>query len=161
MKQSIRALIVSAACLFAGFGAVAAFAHDFTVGSLKIDHPWTRATPKGAAVAGGYLKITNNGTVADKLIGGTFVNAGRFEVHEMKTENGVALMRPLAAGLEIKPGQTVELKPGSFHLMFMDLKTPVEQGKRVKGTLVFEKAGTVEVEYAVEAIGSAPGGHHH
>ena len=153
MKQSIRALIVSAACLWAGSLGSAAFAHDYAVGSLKIDHPWTRATPKGAAVAGGYLKITNNGTVADKLIGGTFVNAGRFEVHEMKTENGVALMRPLAAGLEIKPGQTVELKPGSFHLMFMELKAPVEQGKRVKGTLVFEKAGTVEVEYTVEAMG--------
>ena len=160
MKQSIRALIVSAACLFAGFGASPAFAHDYTVGSLKIEHPWTRATPKGAPVAGGYLKITNNGTAPDKLVGGTFVNAGRFEVHEMKTENGVALMRPLKAGLEIKPGQTVELKPGSFHLMFMDLKTPVEQGKGVKGTLVFEKAGTVEIEYAVEAIGSSPGGHH-
>jgi len=161
MKQSIRALIVSAACLFAGFGASPAFAHDYTVGSLKIEHPWTRATPKGAPVAGGYLKITNNGTAPDKLVGGTFVNAGRFEVHEMKTENGVMTMRPLKAGLEIKPGQTVELKPGSFHLMFMDLKTPVEQGKRVKGTLVFEKAGTVEVEYTVEAMGSSPGGHHH
>jgi copper(I)-binding protein len=157
MKHSIRALIVSAAFLLAG----AAWAHDFTVGPLKIDHPWTRATPKGAPVAGGYLKITNNGTAPDKLIGGTFVNAGRFEVHEMKMDNGVMQMRPLTAGLEIKPGQTVELKPGSFHLMFMDLKTPVEQGKRVKGTLVFEKAGTVEVEYAVEAMGSSPGGHNH
>lgn len=157
MKHSIRAWIVSAACLLAG----AAFAHDFKVGSLKIDHPWTRATPKGAAVAGGYLKITNNGTAPDKLIGGSFANAGRFEVHEMKTENGVALMRPVAGGLEIKPGQTVELKPGSFHLMFMNLKTPVEQGKNVKGTLVFEKAGTVDVEYTVEAMGSTPAGHHH
>ena len=134
-------------------------AHDFKVGDLQIDHPWTRATPKGAPVAGGYLKITNKGTAPDKLIGGTFVNAGRFEVHEMKTENGVMKMRPVAGGLEIKPGQTVELKPGSFHLMFMDLKTPVEQGKRVKGTLVFEKAGTVDVEYAVEAIGSSPASH--
>lgn len=156
MKHLIRAFIVSAACISAG----AALAHDYAVGSLKIDHPWTRATPKGAAVAGGYLKITNNGAAPDRLVGGTFVNAGRLEVHEMKMDNGVMQMRPLAAGLEIKPGQTVELKPGSFHLMFMELKAPVEQGKRIKGTLTFEKAGTVEVEYAVEAVGSPPGGHH-
>jgi copper(I)-binding protein len=64
-------------------------------------------------------------------------------------------MRPLPAGLEIKPGQTVELKPGSYHLMFMQLKAPLEPGKSVKGTLVFEKAGTIEVEYTVEAIGAA------
>jgi copper(I)-binding protein len=155
MTHSLRALILSAACLLAGN----ALAHDFAVGSLKIDHPWTRATPKGASVAGGYLKITNTGTTPDKLVGGSFVNAGRFEVHEMKTENGVALMRAVPGGLEIKPGQTVELKPGSFHLMFMDLKTPVEQGKNVKGTLEFEKAGKVDVEYTVEAIGSSPAAH--
>jgi copper(I)-binding protein len=136
-------------------------AHDYTLGPLKIDHPWMRATPKGAAVAGGYLKITNAGSAPDRLIGGTTVVSGRFEIHEMATVDGVMKMRPLPAGLEIKPGETVELKPGSFHLMFTQLKQPVVQGKRVKGTLVFEKAGTIEVEYAVEAIGGAPGGHHH
>ena len=62
-------------------------------------------------------------------------------------------MRLLPKGVEIKPGQTVEFKPGSYHLMFVGLKQPFEKGKRVKGTLQFEKAGTVEVEYAVEAIG--------
>ena len=138
-----------------------ASAHDYTVGPLKIDHPWTRATPKGAAVAGGYLKITNTGSAPDRLIGGTVAVAGRFEMHEMAVVGGVMKMRPLPAGLEIKPGETVELKPGSFHLMFTELKQPVVQGKRVKGTLVFEKAGTVEVEYAVEAIGGAPATRHH
>ena len=118
---------------------------------------WTRATPKGAAVAGGYLKITNTGAAPDRLVGGTFASAGRFEIHEMKTENGVMTMRGIPGGLEIKPGQTVEFKPGGYHVMFMDLKTPLQQGRSVKGTLVFEKAGTVEVEYAVEAMGgSAP-----
>ena len=77
----------------------------------------------------------------------------------MKMDNGVMQMRPLAAGLEIKPGQTVELKPGSFHLMFMELKAPVEQGKRIKGTLTFEKAGTVAVEFAVQGVGARDTGH--
>src|SRR3954470_21527212 len=114
MKHSIRALIVSAACLLAG----AAWAHDYTAGSLKIQHPWTRATPKGASVAGGYLKITNKGAEADRLVGGSFAAAGKFEMHEMKMANGVMQMRPIAGGIEIKPGQFVEFKPGGFHLMF-------------------------------------------
>ncbi len=78
----------------------------------------------------------------------------------MSMDGGVMKMRLLPKGLEIKPGQTVELKPGSYHLMFSGLKQPFEQGKRVKGTLTFEKAGTVEVEYAVEAIGGSPAADH-
>jgi hypothetical protein len=143
--------------------AAAAHAHEYTAGALKIGHPWARATPKGAAVAGGYLKITNNGKEADRLIGGTAAFAGRFEIHEMSEEGGVMRMRHLPKGIEIKPGETVELKPGSYHLMFMELKQPLvkDQKPRPKGTLVFEKAGTIEVEYAVEAIGGGPQGHQH
>src|ERR1044071_2811113 len=137
-------------------------AHDYTAGPLKIAHPWTRATPKGAAVAAGYLKITNTGSQPDRLIGGSTPIADRFEIHEMAMDAGVMRMRQLPNGIEIKPGQTVEFKPGSFHLMFTGLHRPVlKDGNRVKGTLAFEKAGKVEVEYAVEAIGSAPGDHQH
>ena len=74
------------------------------------------------------------------------------------------IMRPVEGGLEIKPGESVELKPGSFHVMFMGLKQPLEKGQQVKGTLEFEKAGKVDVEYTVEAIGATPaakGGHQH
>jgi len=138
----------------------AAFAHEYKAGSLEIKHPWARATPKGAAVAGGYMTIVNNGTTADRLVGFSSPVAGKFEIHEMKMDNGVMKMRPLANGIEIKPGQTVEFKPGSYHLMFMELKQPFEKGVRVKGALVFEKAGTVEVEYAVEAIGASPAADH-
>ena len=145
--------------------ASAAQAHEYEVGSLKIGHPWARATPKGAAVAGGYLKITNTGTTSDRLTGGTAAFAGRFEIHEMSHEGGVMKMRELPKGLEIKPGETVELKPGSFHLMFMDLKQPLvkDQKPRPKGTLMFEKACKIEVEFAVEAAGASPKGHqgHH
>ena len=135
----------------------AATAHDYTVGSIHIDHPWTRATPKGAKVAAGYMTIGNRGTVPDRLIGGSSTVAGRFEVHQMTTEHNVMTMRPVSGGLEIKPGETVELRPESFHIMLLDLRQPLAKGERVKGTLVFEKAGTVEIEYLVEALG-APGG---
>ena len=136
-----------------------ASAHEYKAGSLEIKHPWARATPNGASVAGGYLKIINTGAEPDRLVGGSIVAAGKFEIHEMSMDGGVMKMRPLTKGLEIKPGETVELKPGSYHLMFVGVTQPFEQGKKVKGTLQFEKAGTVEVEYAVEAIGGTPKGH--
>ena len=152
-------------CLLAVTMALAgqALAHEYNVGSLNIGHPWVRATPKGAAVAGGYLKITNKGKEADRLIGGSAAFAGRVEIHEMSEESGVMKMRHLPKGIEIKPGETVELKPGAVHVMFMDLKVPLvkDQKPRPKGTLVFEKAGTVEVEYAIEAVGGSPGEHDH
>jgi copper(I)-binding protein len=141
-----------------------AIAGDYTVGTMQIGNPWTRATPKGATVAGGYMTISNTGSAPDRLVGGSAAVAGRFEVHNMTMEQDVAKMRPMGTGLEIKPGETVELKPGSFHVMLMGLKQPLEQGQKVKGTLEFEKAGKVEIEYAVEALGTtspAPGGHHH
>ena len=136
-----------------------ASAHEYKAGSIEIKHPWSRATPKGSEVAGGYMKLINTGKEPDRLIGGSVPTAGKFEIHEMSMEGGVAKMRMLPKGIEIKPGETVELKPGSYHLMFVGLKEPFEKGKRVKGTLQFEKAGTVEVEYAVEAVGGSPKGH--
>jgi copper(I)-binding protein len=145
------------------FAATAASAHEYKAGSLQIQHPWSRATPKGATVAGGYMKIVNTGSTPDRLVGGSTEAAPKFEIHEMSMQGGVMKMRMLPKGLEIKPGQTVELKPGGYHLMFVGITAPLEQGKRVKGTLEFEKAGKIEVEYAVEAIGSTPkgGGHSH
>ena len=134
----------------------AASAHEYKAGSIEIKHPWARATPKGSEVAGGYMKLINTGSEPDRLIGGSNAVAGKFEIHEMSMDGGVMKMRMMPKGIEIKPGQTVELKPGSYHLMFIGLKQPFEQGKRVKGTLQFEKGGTVEVEYAVEAIGGTP-----
>ena len=138
----------------------AADAHDYKVGSLEIGHPWTRATPKGATVAGGYLKITNKGQTADRLTAATAAFAPRVEIHEMAMKDGMMRMRPLSAGLEIKPGETVEFKPGSYHIMFMNLKEPLEKGQRIKGTLTFEKAGPVEVEYVVESVGAPASDRH-
>ena len=138
----------------------AAQAHDYKVGTLEIGHPWTRATPKGASVGGGYLKITNKGTVADRLTGATFAVAPRVEIHEMAMRDGMMRMRALPNGIEIKPDETVEFKPGSYHIMFMNLKEPLEKGQRIKGTLTFEKAGPIEVEYVVEAVGAPASGRH-
>jgi copper(I)-binding protein len=132
---------------------------EYKLGALEIRNPWIQATPKGAPVAGGYLTIVNGGRAPDRLIGGSLATASRFEIHRMTVDQGVMRMRPVAGGLEIKPGETVELKPGSLHVMFVGLKQPAEKGRSVKGTLVFEKAGTIEIEYAVETIGGRPQSH--
>ena len=153
------ALIIAA--LSAALATSPALAHDYTVGSLKIDHPWARATPKGASVGGGYMKITNSGATPDRLVSGKTDVASRFEIHEMSMDNGVMKMRPVVQGIEIKPGQTIELKPGSYHVMFVGLKKPLAQGEPVKATLVFEKAGKVDVTFTVEGIGAQTGGGNH
>ena len=142
--------------LFA-FAAPAQTAGEYTLGALKIAQPWSRATPRSAPVAAGYLKITNTGAEADRLVSLVTSIAGKPSIHEMAMDNGVMKMRPLAAGLEIGPGKSVELKPGGFHLMFEDLKGGLTEGQKFRATLAFEKAGKIEVEFAVMGMGaSAP-----
>jgi copper(I)-binding protein len=126
----------------------------FKLGDLTVTSPWTRATPGGAKIAGGYLKITNNGTSADRFIGAKSGAAGHVEIHEMSMNDGVMKMRPLPNGLAVKPGETVELKSGGHHLMFMDLKQPLKQGDTFKATLQFEKAGALDVDFSVNALGA-------
>ena len=142
------------ACMLS-LAAVAATAQEFKAGPLEIDQPWSRATPKGAKVAAGYLTIKNTGTDPDRLLSVTSPAAGKSEIHEMSMDKGVMKMRPVPGGVEIKPGETVELKPGSFHIMMTGLKNPIERGKPFKASLTFEKAGPVEVEFAVVAAGAA------
>jgi copper(I)-binding protein len=135
-----------------------AHARDYKAGALDVADLWSRATPKGASVAAGYMKISNSGTAPDRLISGTSDVAPKFELHEMTMQNGVAKMRPVNGGLEIKPGQTVEFKPGSFHVMFVGLKKPLTNGDHIKATLVFEKAGTLNVEFDVHELGASTTG---
>lgn len=131
-----------------------------TIGTLSIEAPWIRATPGGVKVAGGYMKITNTGSQPDRLIGGSLAAASSVELHEMKMVGDVMNMRRLEQGLEIKPGESVELKPGSYHVMFMGLSRPLAEGQTVGGTLRFEKAGSVEVTYRVAPIGAQSGAKH-
>ncbi len=139
----------------------------YKAGDLVIEGPWSRATPPSARVAAGFLKVTNTGKQSDRLVGGTFEAAKKIEVHEMSMIDNVMRMRQLAKGLEIKPGQTVELKPSSYHLMFFDLDRSLKADDVVKGTLRFERAGTVAVEFRVAPLGAQPsgqkqdGGHKH
>ncbi|MFN0262706.1 copper chaperone PCu(A)C [Tepidamorphus sp. 3E244] len=137
-------------------------AHEYKLGDLHIDHPWARATPGAAKVGGGYLTVTNNGTEADRLVSGSATFADKVEFHEMKTDGGTMVMRPVEGGIEVPAGETVELKPGGLHVMFMGLSEQLVEGEKRKVTLTFEKAGDVEVEFSVDKIGAKePGGMEH
>jgi copper(I)-binding protein len=152
MKLTFAA-IVCAGVLASLLGAPAR-AEEVKVGDLVITQAWTRATPNGAKIGGGYLTIENKGTAPDRLIGGSADVAGSVQVHEMSMDNGVMKMRPLEKGLAIDPGKTAKLAPGGYHLMMMDLKSPLKQGDKLPITLEFEKAGKVKVWLDVQGVGA-------
>jgi copper(I)-binding protein len=134
-------------------------AEEVKAGDLVISQAWTRATPNGAKIGTGYFTIENKGTTADKLVGVSGEVSDKIEVHEMSMNNGVMKMRPVDGGLTIEPGKTVKLAPSGYHLMIMDLKSPLKQGGKVPVTLEFEKAGKVAVTLDVQGIGAqGPGG---
>ncbi len=152
-SASVTGAIVCATVL-AYFLAAPALAEEVKAGDLLITQAWSRATPGGAKVAGGYLTIQNKGSAADRLIGGSADVADKVQVHEMATTNGVMTMRPLDKGLSIGPGKTVKLTPGGYHLMLLDLKSPLKQGDQVPVTLEFEKAGKVKLTFDVQGVGA-------
>jgi periplasmic copper chaperone A len=136
----------------------AASAGDYDLGSIHISQPWSRATPKGAATGAGYMTITNKSAAPERVSCVSDDASGQCQIHSMTMEGGVMKMRPVEGGLEIKPGESVTLKPGGNHMMFVALKHPLEQGQTVKATLKFDHAGTIDVDYPVLAIGApAPG----
>lgn len=135
--------------------ALPASAHEYKLESLDIIEPWTRATPSTAQTGGGFLAITNKGTAPDRLITAKSPTADKVEIHEMKMDGNVMRMRELAVGLEIPPGATVQMKPGGLHLMFLGLKAPFAKDAKIPVTLVFEKAGSIDVEMVVSAMGAA------
>jgi periplasmic copper chaperone A len=146
--------LFATALVLGALAAAPACAASFKAGDLTIETPWARATPKGAEVGAGYLTIRNDGASADRLtaIAADFATA---QLHEMSMANGVMKMREVAGGLEIPAHKTVTLKPGGYHLMFMDLKHPLAKGQTFKATLTFEHAGQVPVDFAVMGVGAA------
>jgi len=153
-----RLTVFFAAVLLA---AIPAAAHDYTLGTLQIVHPWTRATPASAMAGGGYVTLINKGGAADRLVSVRSAAADKVEIHEMKMDGNIMRMRELADGLELPAGATVTLMPGGYHIMFMGLKAPFQEDGRVPVTLVFENAGPIDLEFVVEAMGTTQPAHRH
>ena len=151
MKKLIIATLLTLGLL------TTASAHEYNVGKLTIDHPYVRSTPPMAPVAGGFMTITNNGDKDDRLFAGTAPFSKALEIHEMVMgDKGVMRMQQIEGGIVIPAGETVELKPGGLHIMFIGLDKQMIPDERHKSLLKFENAGDVEVEFVVKDITKMP-----
>jgi len=146
--------MLAALLLACAFGSSAASAHEYALKSLKIDHPFARATPPGAKTGGVFVTVENTGSQSDRLMSVSSPVAGVAELHEMSVDAGVMRMRGVAA-LEVKPGETLQLKPGGYHVMLSELRQPLKVGDRFPMTLKFQNAGAVEVSVWVEEMGAS------
>ncbi len=137
---------VAALCVLA----TSATAHEFKIGDLVVEHPMAFETAKTAQTAGGFMTITNTGSTADRLVA-VEADFPRVEIHTTEMDGDVARMMQLEDGLEVPAGESVTMKPGSYHVMFMGLGgDPFEVDEEVPATLVFENAGRLEVIFNVE-----------
>jgi copper(I)-binding protein len=158
MKRNtlLNALLVAVV----GFGVAGiAQAQNAKVGSVQIENAYTRATVPGQQVAGGFMKIENQGAV-DQLISASSPVAGEVQLHEMAMDGNVMKMRQIKE-VVVPAGGSVELKPGGLHLMFMNIKAPLSAGETVPVKLKFAKAGEVEVKFPVNAMGAQGGAMKH
>lgn len=145
--MKLKALTVIAALACAGVYAQ----------SVEVRDAWVRTSVPGQKATGAFMKISAKASV--KLIAVSSPAAGVAEVHEMKMEGEVMKMRAVAGGLDIPAGKTVELKPGGYHLMLMDLKAALIKDSTLPLTLVFRDAKGVEskVELKVPVAAVPPG----
>ena len=124
---------------------------------VSAERPWTRATPPGAKVGGGFMQLRSS-SAADRVVGASSPVAGRVEMHVTVREGDVMKMREVKA-FEVPAGGTFELKPGGAHLMLMDLKRPLKQGEKVPLTLKLEKGGELKLDLSVEEMGARQRAH--
>lgn len=144
IRHSIFAIAIAAAAPLS--------AQAVASGNLSIGHPWARETAAGQTTGGGFLTVANKGKIEDRLIAARSPAAAKVEIHSMIMDAGVMKMRPVSGGLAVPPGGTLELRPGSFHIMFIGLKAPFRRGEVVPVTLTFAKAGKVDVRFKVEPV---------
>ncbi len=132
-----------------------AFAHA----QVTVSEPWIRATVGGQKVAGGYMQLKSARDTA--LVAANSPVAATVEVHEMAMVDNVMKMRALQK-LDVPAGRTVELKPGGYHIMFIDIKEPMKVGAKIPLRLIFEdkdrKRETIEVMAEVRPLGGASAG---
>ena len=154
---SFKSILSRLTSIYIGIALIsgAAIAQSISVGPIKIENAYTRATVPGQQVAGGFMKIENKGT-ADQLVSASSPVAGEVQLHEMAMDGNVMKMRQVK-DIAVPAGGAVELKPGGLHLMFMNIKAPLTAGESVPVKLKFAKAGEVEVKMPVNAMGQ-PGG---
>lgn len=115
--------------------------------AVEVQNAWARATVKGQMATGAFMTLTAKDGA--KLVGVASPMAGVAQVHEMKMEAGVMKMAEVKGGLDLPAGKAVELKPGGYHIMLMDLKEPLMKDSTVPVTLIFKDAKGVERKMAL------------
>ena len=144
----LRYLSLPAVLLATALLSTPAAAGDYTVGDLTVHQPWARASIGQAQAAAAYVTVMNKGSLPDRLVAAEGTVANKIELHTHMMEDGVMKMRPVKA-IEVAPGEPAVLKPGGLHIMLMGLKAPLVKGEKFPLTLVFEKAGRVEIEVPI------------
>ena len=129
-------------------------AHDKMSGDLHIIHPSIPQPAAGAKSAAGYVTISNEGDAPEELVGVRTPIAAVTTLHTTAFEDGIAKMLPLI-GVLIEPGDVVSLKPGGMHVMFMGLTDVLREGDMIPATLIFRRAGEVEIEFMIDPAGGA------
>lgn len=143
---------LSLAALFAV--ALPGFAHDYQVGELTIDHPWSRELPPNAPAGAAYFTLKNAGA-ADRLLGASTPRAQKSELHTHVHQDGLMKMQRISA-VDVPAQGEVTFQPGGNHVMLFGLDKPLKAGDEFPLTLEFEKAGKVEVQVQVQ-VESADG----
>lgn len=130
-----------------------ASADEMKNNGLMVEDSWARASAGPAKAGAAYLTIANMGHEADRLVAVKSNLAKRTEVHTHLMEDGMMKMRHVEA-VEVSPGTPTIFQPGGLHVMFMGLKKPFIEGETLPLTLVFEKAGEVDIEFVVQGVGA-------
>lgn len=131
-----------------------AAAQEQTAGNVTVSKAWARATAGGARNGAAFLEVSAKAAGGDRLVAAKSNAASRVELHTHIHEGGVMKMRRIDA-IDVPAGQTVVLKPGGLHVMLLDLRQPLKAGEALKLTLVFEKAGEINIEAPIEPIGAS------
>ena len=133
-----------------------AFADQYQLDTLRLDHAMARATPPGAKTGIVFFTVDNAGNTADRLLHASTPIAAGVALHQMAVDEGMMKMRAVPS-IEIRPGGRLELQPGGYHLMLLDLKQPLKAGEKFPLTLTFARGGSITVSVQVEEMGAVPG----
>lgn len=138
--------------LLSGAVSTPVVADEFVAGEITINNPWSRPTPPGATIGVGYMAITNNGDSDVTLTSAVTPRAKNVSIHESSMKDGITSMRSLKQGLAIPAGETVELKPHSYHLMLEKLDMPLKEGESIPLTVNFTGTDAMTIELSVEPM---------
>lgn len=153
--MKFTSLMTAVALAATSFGALAADA------AVEVQNAWARATVKGQMATGAFMTLTAREGLT--LVSVASPVAGVAQVHEMKMDGSVMKMAEVKGGLVLPAGKAVELKPGGYHLMLMDLKAPLAKDSTTSVTLTFKDAKGAEskLELKLPVMAAAPAGMGH